>query len=127
VADRPELWRRSVYRFTVRSVPNPWLETLDCPNPSILTPNRTRTTTALQALSLLNNPFVLQQSAYFAQRVTADAGNHPAAEIRLAYLLCFGREPTADEAAEAGQFVDRQGLTAFCHLLFNASEFIYVD
>ncbi len=68
IADRPELWRRTVYRFTVRSVPNPWLETLDCPNPSMQTPARNRTTTALQALSLLNNPFVLQQAGYFAER-----------------------------------------------------------
>ena len=33
VDDRPEFWRRTVYRFAVRSVPNPWLEALDCPNP----------------------------------------------------------------------------------------------
>ena len=54
-ADRPELWRRSVYRFVVRTTPNPFLTTLDCPNPANLTPVRSVTTTALQSLALLND------------------------------------------------------------------------
>ncbi|HEX4145872.1 MAG TPA: DUF1553 domain-containing protein [Pirellulales bacterium] len=127
VADRPELWRRTVYRFAVRSVPNPWLEALDCPNPSIQTPARNRTTTALQALALLNNPFVLQQSRFFAQRLQSAALDSPVDQVRLAYRLAFAREPNNEEASEALDFVGRHGLTELCHLLFNASEFVYVD
>ncbi len=127
VADRPDLWRRAVYRFCVRSVPNPWLEALDCPNASILVPARSRTTTALQALSLLNNPFVLRQSEYFADRVRREAADLPAAQVRLAYRLAFAREPTGEELDEATEFVGRHGLPALCHLLYNASEFVYVD
>jgi mono/diheme cytochrome c family protein len=127
VADRPELWRRAVYRFSVRSVPNPWLETLDCPNPSILSPTRNHTTTALQALSLLNNPFVLRQAGYFAERVRVEAADQPSAQIRLAYRLAFAREPSDREIIEALDFVAHHDLTALCHTLFSASEFVYVD
>jgi mono/diheme cytochrome c family protein len=127
VADRPELWRRTVYRFTVRSVPNPWLETLDCPNPSIQTPARNRTTTALQALALLNNPFVLQQSQYFADRLRSEAPDSPPAQVRLAYRLAFARAASDQEVAEAVDFVARHDLAELCHMLFNASEFVYVD
>jgi mono/diheme cytochrome c family protein len=127
VADRPELWRRTVYRFAVRSVPNPWLEALDCPNPSIQTPARNRTTTALQALALLNNPFVLQQSRYFAERLRSEAPDRLPEQVRLAYRLAFAREASDQEAAEAIDFVASHDLTELCHLLFNASEFVYVD
>src|SRR5215207_7119084 len=52
--------RRSIYRFIVRSVTDPFMDSLDCPDPSVLTDRRTVTTTALQALAMLNNPFVLK-------------------------------------------------------------------
>lgn len=48
-ADAPELWRRSIYRFVVRSTPQKFLTTLDCPDPANLTPARLTTTTALQS------------------------------------------------------------------------------
>ncbi len=127
VADKAELWRRAIYRFSVRSVPNPFLETLDCPNPSILAPARNRTTTALQALSLLHNPFVLKQSDYFAQRIRSEAPDQPRAQVRLAYRLAFARDPSDREVAEAMEFASNHDLSALCHLLYNASEFVYVD
>ncbi|MBC7816857.1 MAG: DUF1549 domain-containing protein, partial [Planctomycetaceae bacterium] len=52
--------RRSLYRTWVRSGRNPFLEVLDCPDPSTKTPRRAVTTTPLQALSLLNNSFMLR-------------------------------------------------------------------
>ncbi|MFM8470929.1 MAG: DUF1549 domain-containing protein, partial [Limisphaerales bacterium] len=58
-ADTPELSRRSIYRFVVRTTPHRFLTTLDCPDPANLTPARTQTTTALQALTLINSEFML--------------------------------------------------------------------
>src|SRR5207247_8185626 len=52
--DSPAACRRSIYRFTVRSVPDPLMDSLDCPDASILTPKRNATLTSLQALALLN-------------------------------------------------------------------------
>src|SRR5260221_11924443 len=71
----PACWRRTVYRFTVRSVPNPFLECLDCADPSINTPVRNTTLTAPQALALLNDPFMVRQAEYFAQRLPRSPSN----------------------------------------------------
>ena len=59
-ADEPALWRRSIYRYIVRTTPNRFLTTLDCPDPANLTPSRMTTTTPLQSLALYNNDFMLQ-------------------------------------------------------------------
>lgn len=75
--DRPELWRRSIYRFVVRTTAHPLLTTLDCPNPANLTPSRSVTTTALQLLALLNNAFMQQQAGHFAARVREESGLIP--------------------------------------------------
>src|SRR6185436_6143568 len=68
--DAPGASRRSVYRFTVRSVPDPFMDCLDAADPNCLVPRRNATLTALQALSMLNNAFILRQSEQFARRVS---------------------------------------------------------
>lgn len=126
-ADTPELWRRSIYRFVVRTTPHQFLTTLDCPNPANLTPARTATTTALQALTLSNNEFMLQQARHFAARVEREAGSDAAAQVNLAFRLAFVRPPTRDELAGAQQLVRADGLFALCRMLLNANEFVYLD
>lgn len=120
--DTSELWRRSIYRFVVRTTPHRFLTTLDCPDPANLTPARVQTTTPLQALSLLNNEFMLRQTGYFADRLRAEAVTEDD-RIRLAFQLAFQRPPTADEMAGARQL----DLFALCRALLNANEFLYVD
>ena len=65
----PASHRRSIYRFIVRSEPNPWITPLDCDDSSQGTPRRSETLTSLQALSLLNNRFNLDMAERFAQRL----------------------------------------------------------
>ncbi|MCE2693856.1 MAG: DUF1553 domain-containing protein, partial [Verrucomicrobiaceae bacterium] len=126
-ADTPELWRRSIYRFVVRSTPQKFLTTLDCPDPANLTPARLTTTTALQSLALFNNDFILRQSRYLAERLQHEAGADVSKQIQLAYALAFSREPTTEEQHLGTQFIQTSGLFAFCRSLFNANEFVYVD
>jgi hypothetical protein len=126
VNDHPETWRRTVYRFTVRSVPNPFLDCLDCADPNVNTPVRNSTLTALQALALLNDPFMLRQAGFFAERLRARTAD-PAGQVRLAVELAFGRPPTADEAARLTDYAREHGLAALCRLLFNANEFVFID
>jgi hypothetical protein len=126
-ADTPEMWRRSIYRFVVRSTPQKFLTTLDCPDPANLTPARMTTTTALQSLALFNNDFILRQSRYFAERLQKEAGPELGRQIRLAYELAFSREPTVSEQQLATSFIQSNDLFAFCRSLFNANEFVYVD
>ncbi len=66
---------RSVYRFIVRSVPDPLMERFDCPDVSMITAKRTTTITAIQALALLNNPFILKQAEHLAERVEKAGGD----------------------------------------------------
>ena len=126
-ADKPELWRRTVYRFTVRSVSNPLLDVLDCANPSILTPARSRTTTPLQSLALWNDDFLLRQARYFAERVEKEGGEEQSAQIQRAFRLALCRTATVEEATGAAGLVRHHGLFHLCRALFNASEFVYVD
>ena len=125
--DSPDLWRRSVYRFAVRTTTHQFLTTLDCPSPANLVPARNTTTTALQSLTLLNNDFMLRQSGYFASRVKEDAGTDPAAQVASAFQLAFGRKPSPAEATAAASLVQGRDLTQLCRMLLNANEFVYID
>ena len=125
--DSPDLWRRSVYRFVVRTTTHQFLTMLDCPSPANFVPVRNVTTTALQSLTLLNNDFMLRQSGYFASRVKLDAGTDPAAQVIRAFQLAFGRDASSTEVAAATLLVEKRDLTELCRMLFNANEFVYVD
>ncbi|MBX7211891.1 MAG: DUF1553 domain-containing protein [Verrucomicrobiaceae bacterium] len=124
--DKPELWRRSIYRFVVRTTPHQFMATLDCPNPANLTPSRVQTTTALQALALSNNEFMLQQARFLATRIEGETSSREAS-IRRAFALAFQRAPTADELDAATTLVTGQGLFSLCRMLVNANEFLYFD
>jgi hypothetical protein len=119
-------WRRTVYRFTVRSVPNPFLECLDCADPNINTPVRNMTLTALQALALLNDPFMIKQAELFAERLK-EISSEPSRQIEAGYLLTFGRRPMPDESRALTRHVGKHGLANACRLLFNANEFVFID
>jgi len=122
-ADEPRLWRRSIYRYLVRTTPSRFMTTLDCPDPANLTPKRNVTTTPLQSLALYNNDLMLRQARYFSERLEKEGGD----PVETAYALAFGRKPFPEEREMAGEFIQRQGLFAFCRALFNANEFVYVD
>jgi hypothetical protein len=124
-SDEEQLQRRTIYRMNVNSGGNPMLEALDCPLPSVKTPKRTSTTTALQALSLMNNDFVQRQSKAFAARLTKEAADNPL-RIERAFRLALGRAPAEDELAQSTSLIDRHGLETFCWGLFNTSEFLNV-
>ncbi len=124
--EHPGTARRTVYRFVVRSVPNPFLECLDCADPNISTPVRNTTNTALQALALLNDPFVVRQAEHFAGRLNQVQGDETL-KVEVAYRLALGRLPTADEKAMLSAYAAKHGLPQMCRLLFNTNEFLFVD
>lgn len=123
----PERRRRSIYSFIVRSTPNPFMDVLDFPVPAACTPARMATTTALQSLSLLNDPFVIQQAGLFATRLTAVHSDDVRSQIATGYRLALGRKPSEQELQLAEQFIAKHDLFRFCRTLFNANEFLYVD
>jgi hypothetical protein len=124
--DRPEFNRRSVYRMNVTSSRDPVLDVLDCPDPSVKTPRRNATTTPLQALTLMNNPFADRMARSFAERIRREAGDQPKDQVMLAYRLALGRPPSAREQDRATKVIRDAGLKPLCWALLNASEFVYV-
>jgi hypothetical protein len=126
VLEKPGARRRTVYRFVVRSVPNPFLECLDGADPNINTPVRSTTITALQALALLNDAFMIRQSRAFARRLEAIAAD-PAGRIEAAFVRALGRPPRAAEREALATFARRHGLANACRILFNTNEFLFVD
>ncbi|MBM3793556.1 MAG: DUF1549 domain-containing protein [Acidobacteria bacterium] len=120
----PELQRRTVYRMNVNSGGNPMLDALDCPLPSVKTPKRSITTTPLQALSLMNNPFVTRMAKQLAARVIAERDT-TAGRVERTFELVLSRPPREEEAASSEALVNASGLEALCWGLFNTSEFLY--
>jgi hypothetical protein len=106
--DSPDSRRRSVYRFLVRSVPDPLMERLDCPDPSFSTPKRTTTLTAIQALATLNNRFFVRQTA-------------------LAFEAALARPPMPAELDALASYAERHGLANACRMILNCNEFMFVD
>ncbi len=94
--------RRTLYRVWARSGRSALLDALDCPDPSSTSPRRAVTTTPLQALSLLNNTFVLHVVDKFAERIARDVGAEPVRQVERAYRLAYGRAPTAVEQGGRG-------------------------
>jgi len=119
--------RRTLYRMWARGGRSPFLDTFDCPDPSSTAPRRTVTTTPLQALALLNNAFVLDQADRLADRLQREAGNEVEKQLVRAYQLAFGRSPLPEELKLTSGFVARHGLAAFCRVLFNSNEFVYLE
>jgi hypothetical protein len=119
--------RRTIYRLWARSGSNPMLTALDCPDPTVMTPRRTRTITPVQALSLLNNPFMENCSQRFAARLEREAGDTITNRIDLAYRMAFSRAPTTKESRIAEAFMREHGLVQFCLVLFNTNEFLFVN
>lgn len=118
--------RRAVYRTLVRSVPDPLFECLDAADPSLAVPARDETMTALQALALWNNPFILRQSEHLAQRARLDSTTEREA-LCVATRRVLGRSPTSGELEQFMQYSQRHGLAAACRLLLNSSELMFVD
>lgn len=125
-ADDPASHRRSVYRFIVRSQPDPYMTTLDCADSSQSTPQRNETLTSLQALSLLNNGFSLVMSKHFAANLASEKPTL-GEQVELAFHRAAGRSATATELRELTAYAQKHGLANICRVLFNLSEFVYVD
>ncbi|HEX7380382.1 MAG TPA: DUF1553 domain-containing protein [Pirellulales bacterium] len=134
--DEPGSRRRSVYRFLVRSVPDPFMECLDCADPSILTPKRNTTLTALQSLAMLNNPLAVRQSEHLAERAAPAAGDLAAGDlaagdlagqIDAVYRFALCRAPTAAERERLTAYAEKFGLANACRVILNSNEFVFVD
>jgi hypothetical protein len=115
-----------VYQFKPRSQQDPTFGAFDCPDAALVAPRRNVSTTALQALNLLNSHFIIQQAAFFAERLRAEAGADPVRLAERGFRLAFGRGPSPTERNAAVALIRSHGPATFCRALYNANEFVYV-
>ncbi|MEO1994814.1 MAG: DUF1553 domain-containing protein, partial [Planctomycetaceae bacterium] len=118
--------RRAIYRFLVRSQQEPFMETLDCADPSQIVAKRNETLTSLQSLALLNNKFMLRMSQHFADRLEREASD-PDDRMQRAFQLTLARDPTPEEQQALTSLATQYGLANACRVLFNLNEFIFID
>jgi len=118
--------RRSVYIFARRNLRFPFLENFDLPDSNLSCPKRERSTTAPQALTLLNAQDVVDAAKAFATRLMKEATTQKE-QIILGYRLALGRRPTTKEMNAAAEFLQQSPLSELCRSLFNLNEFVYLD
>lgn len=141
--------RRSIYLLVRRNLREPLLEVFDMPDTHETCTRRLETTTAPQALFLLNAQWSIERATALARRVEAASPADGEQAIRAVYELVFQRQPAADELHSANDFlrcqpatpeaaqenaetaaaggVDHRALVGLCHVLLNSNEFLYVD
>ena len=124
--DSPESFRRSVYRWIFRTLPDPFMDSMDCPDSSQLAPTRNSSVTPLQALAMLNNHFIVRQSEHFASRLS-QSNPDLSAQIRAAYQLAYGREPASGETNALESYAAKHGMANACRLILNSNEFMFVN
>jgi hypothetical protein len=122
----PACHRRSVYRFIVRSQPQPFMATLDCADPSMSVDKRNESLTALQALALLNNKFVVVMAKHFAERLQTEAATLPE-QLRLGFRHALSRDPSDEELSALVAYAQQHDLPNACRVLLNLNEFAFVD
>jgi len=135
--------KRSVYLMQQRIRKQPFLDLFDGADPNSVTGSRPVTTTALQALYTLNDPFFHEQADALALRVGMREGSD-LARLRYAYRLVYGRVPAPDEIREARKYLTsareslastpmledrtyREAWASFMRVLLSSNEFLTLD
>jgi hypothetical protein len=142
--EEPSTWRRSIYSYWKRASKYPMFEGLDQPDSNMSCDRRSVTTVPTQALTFMNDRFVLLQAEAFAERVAREAGADPAAQVRTAYRIALSRDPTETELRGNLEYLDKQqryhqsrpaaekprgdpALGDLCAVLLNLNEFVYIN
>ena len=147
--DRPQGWYtdpeeqtyvRSVFLVLKRSVPLPFMQVFDLPDPNTSCARRDVTTVAPQALNLFNSNFAIQMARAMADRVVAEAGPEAEQQIDRAVWLALSRPPQQGEQTELLELLKRStashsesehpehdALVDVCRALLNVNEFVYLD
>ena len=150
-ADPADHYRRSLYIFARRNLRFPFLEVFDAPDSNLTCPERGRSTTAPQALTLINSEEVMAAAKATARRLLNEAKTDDE-RLQLAFRLALGRRANGKEQRMAREFLyccssrpkdarirsamDQSLLTSaatndawaeLCRALFNLNSFVYVD
>ncbi len=127
--------RRSLYLEVRRNHPSPFLFAFDQPKPASPAGRREPTNVPAQSLTLLNDPFVVEQAGHFAARALAQPGD-ASARIRWLYATALSRPATEVEVTRSAAFLTQQAAVNggdekkawqdLAHAVFNLKEFLYI-
>ncbi len=125
--------RRSLYLGVRRNFLTPMLLVFDFPTPATSMGRRNVSNVPAQALTLMNDPFVLDQSKHWAERILREPDRSASERIDAMYLAAFGRLPENSERDRALAFLGHAAETRdpapwaeLAHVLFNVKEFIFI-
>lgn len=124
--DDPSNKRRSIYRFLFRTLPDPLMALLDSPAGDQSVAVRGESFTPMQALALMNHPFVIRHAGHLATHLQLEACDLSAGVDRVVDHILY-RAPSFDERLEWEEHVRHHGWQHFCRLLLNANEFHFVE
>ncbi|WP_254507110.1 DUF1553 domain-containing protein [Anatilimnocola floriformis] len=119
-------FRRMIYMTKVRMQVDPTFGAFDCPDGGQVAPKRSRSTTPLQALNLLNSQLLLTQVEMFAARLSRESGD-PAVQVKLGFAIAFQRTPDLAELNACVEAIKSEGLPVFCRALLNSNEFVFLE
>ena len=134
---------RSVYLMTPRLNKHPFMALFDSADANKTTENRRESTVALQALYMMNSPFMKETANAFAQRLLNSSSDDDA-RIRHAWEITQSRAPTDEELSDARSYVadyqselkaagkpdaeaEQMAWGSFSRALLSSNEFLYVD
>ncbi|HTN77659.1 MAG TPA: DUF1553 domain-containing protein, partial [Pirellulaceae bacterium] len=135
--------RRSIYIAVRRNFLSPMMLAFDTPNPSATMGRRNISNVPAQALTLMNDPFVVEQAKLWANKLLADPTmKSPEERIARLYQEAYSRAPSVEETTEALAFITSQGheyglppaaaqqdarpWSDLCHVIMNVKEFIFI-
>ena len=122
----PHTWRRMLYQERMRRVDDQIFTAFDFPDCGQVRAKRPVSTTPLQALNLLNSPFVVEQSEFIAERAIQEAGNRLEDSVKKAFELLLARQPSEAELKSSVAVASEHGLQIVCRSLINSNEFAFL-
>ena len=122
----PAARRRSIYRFLFRTLPDPFMDALDCPAGDQLTPSRNSSVTVQQALAMWNDAFVAHYGERFAARLESEVQTAED-RVTLACELALNRPPTREEIVDLVAYAEKHGFANLCRLILNSNEFMFIN
>ena len=121
----PHTWRRMLYQERMRRVDDQIFTAFDFPDCGQVRAKRPVSTTPLQALNLMNSPFVVEQSDFIAARAEKEAGKG-AAGVKRCFELLLGRKPTPNDLKASLAVSEKRGLKFVARALINSNEFAFI-
>ena len=127
--------KRTVYLMQQRLRRHPFLLLFDGADPNSSTAQRQATTTPLQSLFVMNDPFIHKRAENFAARVLREKSDDTT-RIERAFQILYARPPAPEEAQLAASHLAQltankvpteKAWQSLGRALLAANEFIYLD